>query len=92
MQSKRCFVNSWREAAAIGRWERDWKAQVKYTVYLGSAEFVAQVRKLLRGDRDQQAAVRGGALEVLNWTQIVQAFSNVWNEPWEELLSARESM
>ena len=25
----------------------------------------------------------------LTWTQIVQAVSNVWNEPWEELLTAR---
>ena len=78
-----------REAAAIGRWETDWKAQVKYTVFLGSAEFVAQMRKLLRGDRDQQTGVRQGALEALTWTQIVQAVSNVWNEPWEKLLSAR---
>src|SRR6201987_895011 len=47
------------------------------------------MRKLLRGDRDQQTGVRRGALEALTWTQIVQAVSNVWNEPWEELLSAR---
>ena len=47
------------------------------------------MRKLLRGDRDQQTGVRRGALEALTWTQIVQAVSNVWREPWEELLSAR---
>ena len=47
------------------------------------------MRKLLRGDRDQQTGVRRGALAALTWTQIVQAVSNVWNEPWEELLSAR---
>jgi chromosomal replication initiation ATPase DnaA len=28
-------------------------------------------------------------LKPLTWTQIVQAVSNVWNEPWEQLLSAR---
>jgi hypothetical protein len=65
------------------------KAQVKYTFFLGGAEFVAQLRKLLRCDRDQQTGVRRGALEALTWTQIVQAVSNVWNGPWEELLSAR---
>ena len=86
---QKAFRQQLREAAAIGRWETDWKAQVKYTVFLGSAEFVAQMRKLLRGDRDQQTGVRRGALEALTWTQIVQAVSNVWNEPWEELLSAR---
>ena len=86
---QKAFRQQLREAAAIGRWETDWKAQVKYTVFLGSAEFVAQMRKLLRGDRDQQTGVRRGAFEALTWTQIVQAVSNVWNEPWEELLSAR---
>jgi hypothetical protein len=86
---QKAFRQQLREAAAIGRWESDWKAQVKYTVFLGSAEFVAQMRKLLRGDRDQQTGVRRGAHEALTWTRIVQAVSNVWDEPWEKLLSAR---
>jgi hypothetical protein len=51
---QKAFRQQLREAAAIGRWETDWKAQVKYTVLLGSAEFVAQMRKLLRGDRDNR--------------------------------------
>jgi putative transposase len=51
---QKAFRQQLREAAAIGRWETDWKAQVKYTVFFGSAEFVAQMSKLLRGDRDQQ--------------------------------------
>ena len=34
----------------------------------------------------------GDGLEgALTWPQIVQAVSNVWNEPWEELLSARST-
>jgi hypothetical protein len=68
---QKAFRQQLREEAAVGRWETDWKAQVKYTVFLGSAEFVAQMRKLLRGDRDQQTGVRRGALEALTWTQIV---------------------
>ena len=48
---QKAFRQQLREAAAIGRWETEWKAHVKYTVFLGSAEFVAQMRKLLRGDR-----------------------------------------
>ena len=39
------------------------------------------MRKLLQGDRGQQTGVRRGALDALTWTQIVQALSNVWNEP-----------
>jgi hypothetical protein len=78
-----------KDAAAAGCWETPWKAQVKYTVFLGSAEFVSQMRKLLRGDRDQQTGVRRGAVEALAWSQIVHAVSIAWNRPWEELLSAR---
>ena len=55
---QKAFRQQLREAAAVGRLETDWKAQVKYTVFLGSAEFVARTRKLLRGDRDQQTGVR----------------------------------
>ena len=88
--SKRRFVNS--AGSGSHRTLGDGlEAQVKYTVFLGSAEFVAQMRKLLRGDRDQQTGVRRGAVEPLTRTQIVQAVSNVWNEPWKELLSARGS-
>jgi hypothetical protein len=45
-QLQKAFGQQLREAAAMGRWETDWKAQVQYTVFLGSAEFVAQMRKL----------------------------------------------
>ena len=33
---------------------------------------MAQMRKLLQGDRGQQTGVRRGALDALTWTQIVQ--------------------
>jgi hypothetical protein len=61
------FRQQLQEAAAAGNWEGDWKSEVKYTVFLGSSEFVAQMRKFLRGDRDQQTGVRRGAVEALAW-------------------------
>ena len=88
---QQAFRHQLQDAAAAGCWETDWKAQVKYTVFLGSAEFITHMRKLLRGDRDQQTGVRRGAVEALAWSQIVHAVSRVWNQPWEELLSARGS-
>ena len=33
---QKAFRQQLREAAAVGRWETDWKAQVKYTVFLGN--------------------------------------------------------
>jgi putative transposase len=83
------FRRQLREAAATGDWETDWKDRLKYTVLLGSGEFVAQMRKLLRGDRDQQTGLRRASKEALAWTQIVQAVTKAWDDPWEELLCAR---
>jgi hypothetical protein len=45
------------------------------------------MRKLLRGNRDQQTGVRRGAFETLTWTLIVQAVSSVWNEPRGQLVN-----
>jgi len=64
---------------------------VKYTVLLGGAEFVSEMRKLLRGDRDQQTGLRRAAREALAWPEIVRAVSDEWERPWEELLHFRDS-
>lgn len=85
------FRRDLQEAAAAGRWETDWKARVKYTVLLGGAEFVSEMRKLLRGDRDQQTGLRRAAREALAWPEIVRAVSDEWERPWEELLHFRGS-
>jgi chromosomal replication initiation ATPase DnaA len=49
------------------------------------------MRKLLRGDPDQQAGVRRASAEGLEWTGIVRAVVKVWGKPWEELLNGRGS-
>jgi hypothetical protein len=85
------FRRDLQEAAAAGRWETDWKARVKYTVVLGGAEFVSEMRKLLRGDRDQQTGLRRAVREALAWPEIVRAVSDEWERPWEELLHFRGS-
>jgi len=56
---QQAFRHQLQDAAAAGCRATDWKAKVKYTVFLGSAEFITQMRKLLRGDRDQQSAECG---------------------------------
>jgi putative transposase len=83
------FRRQLREAAAIGEWETDWKDRLKYTVLLGSTEFVAKMRKLLRGDQDQQTGLRRASKGALEWAQIVRAVTKAWGRPWEELLHAR---
>src|SRR3981081_882817 len=88
---QQAFRRELQEAAAAGHWETDWKARVQYRVLVGGAEFVAEMRKLLQGDRDQQTGFRRASGEALGWTEIVRAVSDVWGEPWEELLHSRGS-
>jgi hypothetical protein len=49
------------------------------------------MRKLLRGDPDQQTGVRRTSAEGLKWTEIVRAVVKVGGKPWEELLNGRGS-
>ena len=85
------FRKQLQEAAALGQWETDWKSQIKYTVLFGTEQFVTEMRKLLRGDRDQQTGLRRASAEILSWPDIVRSVSEVWGEPWEELLHRRGS-
>ena len=85
------FRRQLETAAALGKWETDWKSQVRYTVLLGNAQFVARMRKLLRGDPDQQTGLRRASAAGLSWAEIVRSVSEVWGKPWEELLHSRGS-
>jgi REP-associated tyrosine transposase len=88
---RQAFRKQLEAAAALGKWETDWKSQIKYTVFLGSAQFVTRMRKLLKGDRDQQTGLRRASAETLSWPDIVRSVSEVWGKPWEELLHRRGS-
>jgi putative transposase len=88
-ERQKAFRRQLRDLAAAGAWETDWKARLKYTVLLGNTEFVSQMRKLLKGDRDQQTGLRRAATEALAWSQIVQAVTTVWDRSWDEVLLAR---
>jgi len=70
---QQAFRRELQEATAAGQWETGWKGRVKYTILLGGAEFVAEMRKLLWGDRDQQTGFRRALGESLGWTEIVRA-------------------
>ena len=54
-----------------------------------STEFVAQMRKSLRGDQDQQTGLRRASKQALDWTQIVRAVTKAWDRPWEQLRHPR---
>jgi putative transposase len=85
------FRRDLQRAAAVGQWESDWKSRIKYTILLGCTDFVTQMRKLLRGDPDQQTGLRRASAEGLEWAEIVRAVVKIWGKPWEELLEGRSS-
>jgi putative transposase len=88
-RQQRAFRQQLQRAAALGEWESDWKQQIKYTVLLGSEEFVDRARRLLRGDPQQQTGLRQAARVKLNWEAIEGAVAVVWGQSWETLSRAR---
>jgi|ERR1700730_263861 putative transposase len=68
----------------IGANNSEWKEMVIGQVFAGSAPFVLQMKKHLKGhDRNEQKAARELAYRDREWTKIVKAVERVWKEPWE---------
>jgi hypothetical protein len=59
------------------------------TVLYGSTEFVARMRKLLNGNRNEQVGLRKNNREALSWNDICRAVSEVWQGDWKELAARR---
>jgi putative transposase len=77
------------QAAALGQLETDWKGELKATLLLGPTEFVERMKKLLKGDRREQTAVRKADQGTLSWEAITWAVSRLWGQDWEALQAAR---
>ena len=50
---------------------------------LGSEDFVNRVRRLIKGDRNEQKPVRQLKRVPINWRAITEGVTKVWREPWE---------
>ena len=64
--------------AALGDWQADWKQEVSAGLLLGSETFVRQRRKLLKGNRHEQAGLHQSERLGLDWQSIRTAVSEVW--------------
>ena len=86
-ESERARRGSYRqaleEAAGLGRWETDWKKEVKAMLLLGSEQFVDRMKALLKGDRREQTTLRQVRTKVLSWKEITQAVAKAWDTEWE---------
>jgi putative transposase len=73
------------QAAALDQVEPDWKSELRATLLLGPPEFVASMKRLLRGDPRAQTALRRASQGTLSWEQITSAVSRLWSQDWETL-------
>jgi putative transposase len=62
-----------------------WKEKLAGGLVLGGNEFLAKVRKLLKGDRTEQKSLRTLERPPVDWATIVAAIEKLWNEPWEDV-------
>lgn len=74
--------------AALGESASDWKAELRATMLLGSAKFVARMKKRLAGNRREQTGIRKASAGSLNWKTITKAVSQTWGQDWDHLQTA----
>ena len=60
-----------------------WKETLVTELALGSEDFVNRVRRLIKGDRNEQKPVRQLERVPINWQAITEGVTKVWREPWE---------
>jgi hypothetical protein len=66
-----------------------WKEQLAGGLVLGGNDFVAKVRKLLKGDRTEQKSIRTLENPPVDWATIVAAIEKLWSESWEDIRERR---
>jgi hypothetical protein len=77
--------------AGLGKWESDWKESVKASALCGPEDFVKEMLAKLKGDRREQRGVRDKERLSLDWPQIGEAISKVWDGDWQTLKQEKGS-
>jgi putative transposase len=71
------------EMIGAGDFGTGWKETLATELALGSEGFVRRVRRLVKGDRTEQKALRQLESVPVSWPGITEAVARVWREPWE---------
>jgi putative transposase len=77
------------EMAALGQWETDWRDSVKATILLGSDRFIQKMLGVLKGDRREQTGLRLKERLSVDWVDIIEAITEVWDQQWDALANSR---
>jgi hypothetical protein len=77
------------EMASLGRWETDWKEEIKAALLFGPESFVNKMLNLLKGDWREQTPVRQAKRLHVAWATIVQAVGAAWGGQWDQVSTLR---
>ena len=80
---QRHYREHFAEMIGAGDFGSGWKETLATELALGSEGFVKSVRRLIRGDRNEQKPVRQLERVPISWQRITEAVAKVWREPWE---------
>ena len=80
---RRNYSKHFTEMIGAGDFGLGWKETLITELALGKEEFVEKVRRLIKGDRNEQRPVRQLEALTLSWQSITEAVARVWKEPWE---------
>jgi putative transposase len=79
------YRERFREKIGAGDLGIGWKERLAGDLILGGKDFVAKVRKMLKGDRTEQRSLRALEEPPVDWERVVAAIEILWNEPWEKI-------
>jgi REP element-mobilizing transposase RayT len=79
------YRERFREKIETGDLGIAWKERPAGDLILGGKDFVAKVRKMLKGDHPDQASFRALERPPVDWERIVAAIEKLWGESWEEV-------
>jgi REP-associated tyrosine transposase len=77
------------EMAALGQWETNWQASIKATILLGPDKFVQKMVGILKGDRREQTGLRVKERMSVDWGNIIEAVTEVWDQQWDAPANSR---
>ena len=79
------YRERFREKIGAGDFGISWKESLAGDLILGGKDFVAKVRKMLKGNRTEQKSLRALEKPPVDWMRIVGVIEKLWNEPWEKI-------
>jgi putative transposase len=79
------YRERFREMMGTADLGTSWKESLAGDLVLGGKDFVARVRKMLAGDRNEQKSLREMEKPPVDWERIISVIEKLWKEPWKEV-------